>query len=213
MIGLMVAVLLLVQSGAIVYLYRQNAYLKNNPDKVLSDRTEVIKKEIAVLYQDPQYTVTDDGVEVTKTDSPTIAMVTADTLDYTKSIDLKDAQVGDYVAQYAKAGMLVLYRPGEQKIISIVKSSKLAPRQVRVHVSGSSARVDEVAAKIQQALGEQVYITKGLDKVQQSVVVDMTGSQSAAMQQVAVIVGIPAGTLPAAVSAPEDTVIAVFIAG
>jgi hypothetical protein len=109
--------------------------------------------------------------------------------------------------------MLVLYRPGEQKIISIVKSSKLAPRQVRVHVSGSSARVDEVAAKIQQALGEQVYITKGLDKVQQSVVVDMTGSQSAAMQQVAVIVGIPAGTLPAAVSAPEDTVIAVFIAG
>jgi Tfp pilus assembly major pilin PilA len=210
MIGLMIAVLVLAQAGVIAYLYSQNTYLKDHPDKVLSDRTEVIKKEITVLYQDPQYTSTVNGSEVTQTDSSAIAMVTADTLDYTKSLNLKDAQEGDYVAQYTKAGILVLYRPSEHKIISIIKSSKIAPQDVSIYVSGPSSQVDSTTSEIQQSLGNQVSISKGTDTVKQSVVVDVTGSQASAAKQLAIITGIPVGQLPAGVSVPAGTVIAIF---
>jgi len=71
----------------------------------IAQTPEALKTEVGTLIELPNET-------------PTIATVT-DPHELTSELFFKDAQVGDKVLIFSKAGQAILYRPSEKKIIAV----------------------------------------------------------------------------------------------
>lgn len=149
--------------------------------------------KIAKLYNVPKF----------QDEKPTVAIIS----DLSK---LPDTVVGkkffegvkkdDIVIFYKKADLSIIYRPSENKIIRTdnYANALAATNTYKVAIIAPNDQQDSIVQKLQTSFGNISIISKSNPKasVTQGVVVDATGSNAKAAQELAEKLGLSVGQLP-----------------
>lgn len=148
-----------------------------------------------------------------KDEKPTVAVVSDEQKFKDEYKVFTTAKKDDNLLIYEKAGIAVLYRKSEKKVIGTVNVS--IKQEVNVQLLGS----DTANAAAEKTLGEK--ITSGLKIANKSAavgvytvttVVDVSGKQADAAKQIADAIGGTVGTLPAGETVASGVDIVVVLA-
>lgn len=195
----LIVVALFVASG---YFYLQYQKIKKNPEIVTKQETEALVEQAGKL------------IDLPKDETPQVATV----LDKDKLKDqpfFANAQNGDKILIYTKAKKAIVFRPKENRLINVGPIAIDQKAQVSVAIINSGGDVDSAEKKISEKLGTNVTIssktnaaTKNVKKV---TVVDVSGQNGEAAQQIADALGGSVGSMPSGETAPSGAAIVVFV--
>lgn len=199
---LVVNVLLLVGLSASTAYYASKYYsLRSETTQTQEQKNDKLVEEVGKVYSLP-------GDE-----KPVVALV-ADEQKFKEEYEVfTDAKKDDFLLLFEKAGLAVLYRPSDKKVI------KTAPLSIQNDIGIALIGPAEQTAATEKLLGEK--ITSGIKVLAKNtgkqgyasvVVVDVSGSNKTAADQIAGIVGGVVGTLPEGEAAPEGADIVVVVA-
>lgn len=214
--NIIIAVLFLIAAGAIassVYFYVQNKktqQLLKNPTLSAQAEIENLMSKVGNL------------MELPKNEQPTIATVT----DVTKLKDqsfFSKAKNGDKLLIYTKERKAILYDPTTDKIVEAgpvnigQPTPTQAPLPMKVAIYNGTTTVGLSNTTEQQLKAQLNNITvtakQNASKTTytKTMVIDLTGTQSAAATQLAQILGGEVSTLPAGETKPKDADILVIL--
>lgn len=123
------------------------------------------------------------------------------------------AKKDDYLLLYEKAGLAILYRPSDKKVVAT------APLSIRselgIGLIGPEAESTAVEKTIDEKVGDQTKVIAKKTSANQystTVVVDVKGGQDATAKQLADLVGGVVGKLPEGESAPDGSDFVIIVA-
>lgn len=189
--------------GTTGYLYTQVQYLRKNPQVANEASAKDTVKRVGAL------------MELPKDEDPSVQTVT----NKEQLADVpffKDAKVDDKLLVYNKQNKAILFRPSENRIINVAPAyaNSLQLRIAIITSDEASARADEINKKILSTYNN-VSIAKDIQKTDASItavtVVDISGQNSPAAEQLASELGCKTGSLPDGITAPADVDLLVVV--
>lgn len=186
--------------GAAGYYYKQYEKLNKMTVEEFGKRENAaILREIGAVYKLPE------GEE------PSLMAAVSDKEALKKQYEFfNEAENGDYVLIYQKAGQAIIYRPAEKRIVKTgpinVQSS------LRIVLKGDKTNREAIKKaltdrKIESTDGGEASATPG-----QTVVVDVSGKNKDSATELAKLVGGQVADLPSGEKAPENTDLLVLVA-
>ncbi len=190
---------------------REISKLKENPQTVARQETDEVTAKVGALMDLP------------KNEQPTLATVT-DINKLKNQQFFAEAQNGDKVLIYAQSSKAILYRPQTNKIIEVA-SVNLGQNQtpsttpkLRVALYNGS-NVNGATAIAEKTITEKVANIEVVDKENaknksyaKTVVVDVSGNQQQAAQQLSQVLGASVGPMPTGEAKPQDADLLVILA-
>ncbi|MBI2798008.1 hypothetical protein HYX70_01750 [Candidatus Saccharibacteria bacterium] len=199
---IVLGVLIVLLGVASVYFYLQYQKIKQNPNAVAQQETDVLVKQVGKLITLP----TDE--------TPTVATI----VDKDKLKDqpfFTNAQNGDKILIYTKAKKAIIYRPKDNKLINVGPIA-INQNAVPVAIVNAGGDVGSVQNTLSSKLANEVSVTGTTDaknkaNVKSLTVVDVSGQNGQVAQDVAAAIGATVGALPAGEAAPQGASIVVFV--
>lgn len=197
-VALIVTVLAL--GGTAAYFYSKYQKVKNNPETVAKEETASLEKSIGKLMTLPTG------------ETPNVATI----IDKEKLKDqpfFNNAENGDKVLIYTKAQKAIIYRPSTNKIINV---GPISLNQVAVAVVNAGGNVADTTKKLNDTFTTAVNVVatgdaKNKNAISKTTVVDVSGQNSKAAQDIATALGGTVGSMPAGESTPQGASIVVFV--
>ena len=196
-LGVVVAILAI----AVVYFYLQYQKIKKNPNIVAKQETDQLVEQVSKL------------IDLPKDETPTVATI----LDKEKLKDqpfFANAQNGDKILIYTKAKKAIIFRPSQNKLINVGSIAIDQKAQVQVALVNAGGNVDDITKKLNESGGVNITGTsdaKNRNSVKKITVVDVSGQQGQAAQQLAQLLGGEVGSMPAGEATPQGAQIVVFV--
>ena len=199
---ILMGILTLVLAIAAGYFYLEYKKIKENPQIVTKQETEALVEQANKL------------IDLPKDETPQVATV----LDKEKLKDqpfFANAQNGDKILIYTKAKKAVIIRPKENRLINVGPIAIDQKALVSVALVNAGGDVAQAEKSINDALNASVSISGKSNaktkNVKQMIVVDVSGQNAEAAEQIASAVGGGVGALPSGESAPDGAAIVVFV--
>jgi hypothetical protein len=186
---------------AVVYFYLQYQKIKKNPNIVAKQETDQLVEQVSKL------------IDLPKDETPTVATI----LDKEKLKDqpfFANAQNGDKILIYTKAKKAIIFRPSQNKLINVGPIAIDQKAQVQVALVNAGGNVDDITKKLNESGGVNITGTsdaKNRNSVKKITVVDVSGQQGQAAQQLAQLLGGEVGSMPAGEATPQGAQIVVFV--
>ena len=189
---------------------REIAKLKENPQTVAKQETDEVAAKISAL------------MDVPKNEEPTLATVTD--INKLKSQQFfAKAENGDKVLIYAQSSKAILYRPQSNKIIEVAsvnlgqtQTPSTTPKLRVALYNGSS--VEGATGVAEKTITQKVANVEVVDKENakkntypKTLVVDVSGNQQQAAQQLSQVLGASVGPMPTGEAKPTDADLLVIL--
>lgn len=144
-------------------------------------------KNLQDIYEFPKYQDVESGTK--KVDSePNIKSIGDDLDNVQARLNADNLQKDDQIYTFTKANVGVVYRPSQNKIVYLFTPSAVASRAL-VEVYGSDqAKLNQIKAQLEASFGASVLVKLNQASnlnFEQSVVVDIAGSEAEATKQIA----------------------------
>lgn len=209
-----IVVVLLTASGYFYWQYHTSQQMLKNPSAALQNEAEELVNKVSKLMILP------------KDDQPTIATV-ADIKKLQGQVFFKNAKNGDKVLIYSKTKKAILYDPTANKIIEVaplnlvqptaVVGSTVSPAIARVALyngAGTVGLTTKAEKNIQAQLKNvQVAMKENASKntYEKTIVVDLTGKNTAIAAQLAKVLTGERGELPVGEAKPSNIDIIIIL--
>lgn len=193
-------------------LYQRIRDLEDHPEKAASIKQQRLEDDISALFTAPTYTTRENGRTIERTDTPRFTLVTDETLPQFQLSGFREARIGDYIVSYPGAKTALLYREDDDKIIATINDYDGTTKPLVV-VFGADGAAGAVEDELLRAFGSNIDIQKRVQRVkglQRPVVVDVTGEEAEAAQELAEAAGGTVGALPVGVTPPPDAAFVVY---
>ena len=202
-LGLLIgnAALLVVLAVTSGYFFRQYHNLQNDQKLTDEQRTQKRVDEVAKVYSLP-------GDE-----KPVFAIV-SDEAKFREQYKVFDMGIkDDYLLLYQKAGLAVLYRPSDKKVI---KTAQLTvKKEINVQMLGTTDQITAAEKTLAEKISSGLKVTNRDSPVSTYsaiTVVDVAGTQGDAAKQIAEAIGGTVGTLPTGETAATGADIVIVLA-
>lgn len=190
-------------AAAAIYFYMQYQNIKKNPNQVAKAETDALVAQVSKL------------IELPKDETPTVATV----LDKEKLKDqpfFAGAENGDKILIYTKSKKAIIFRPKDNKLINVGPIAIDQKAQVTIGLVNAGGDMGGVEKKLNEKFSGGISIVskgdaKNRNSVRKITVVDASGSNAQAAQQIAQELGGEVGQLPAGEAAPQGAAVVVFV--
>jgi hypothetical protein len=189
---------------------REIAKLKQNPQTIAKQETDEVAAKIGALMDLP------------KNEEPTLATVT-DIAKLKNQQFFAQAQNGDKVLIYAQSSKAILYRPQTNKIIEVASvnlgQSQTPSTTPKLRVALYNGSIVTGATTIaEKTITEKVANLEVVDRQNaakkdyaRTLVVDVSGNQQQAAQQLSQVLGASVGPMPTGEQKPQDADLLVIL--
>lgn len=196
-------VLLIGLAASAVYFYLQYQNIKKNPNQVTKAETDALVAQVSKLINLP-------GDE-----TPTIATV----LDKEKLKDqpfFAGAENGDKILIFTKAKKAVIFRPSQNRLINVGPIAIDQKAQVAIGLVDAGGDIAGVEKKLNEKFTNGITIVakteaKNARAIKKTLVVDVSGQNAEAANQIATELGGEVGSMPSGESAPQGAAIVIFV--
>lgn len=200
---------LLMTVGSTVYFYTQYQHTKAQLEKTPQGTQEEAKRMVEKIGQ---------LILLPQGEEPTMATV-ADTEKLTNQPFFTAAQNGDKVLVYAQAKKAILYRPSTHMIVDVASINVSSPsaisppesppspvRIVLYNGTPTTGLTRTYETTLKEKVPAHVIVDRDNAKIrtyEDSMLIDLTGSQSARATELAALLEMEVGSLPAGETKPE----------
>jgi hypothetical protein len=182
--------------------YKYQQANKKTPDVVAKEETDFLVERIGKL------------IDLPKDETPTTATI----LDKEKLKDqpfFNNAQNGDKILIYTKAQKAIVFRVKDNKIINVGPISLNQNGQVSIAVVSAGGNTNDTIKKLTDKFGSAVTTqatgdAKNKTAIKTTTVVDVSGQNAQAAQEIATLLGGSVGSLPSGETAPQGAMVVVY---